>query len=109
MKKQLEAKDAVLQSNSKKLVQLQTVVDGQTKTEKANTRTVQELRESQKQLRATIDGLKKTVESLNQTVRLLCENPKDVSTRKVETVTASRWTEIPPSIIITNFRPNNVW
>jgi hypothetical protein len=109
MKKQLEEKDAVLQINSKKLVQLQTVVDGQTKTEKANNRTVQELRESQKQLRATIDGLNKTVEALNQMAPLLCEHPKNVSTCKVETVSTSKWTEIPPSIIITNFRPNNVW
>ena len=80
MKNQLEAKDGVLQSNNEK----------------------------QKQLQATIDGLTKTVETLNQTLQLLCAHPKDVSTRKVETDSTSKWTEIPPAVNIANVRPNNV-
>ena len=77
-------------------------------TAEANNRTVQELRESQEQLQATIDGLTKTVEALNQTVQLLCKHSKEVSTCKVETVSTSKWTEIPPAINIANFRPNNI-
>ena len=88
--------------------QLQATIGDQTKIVKANNRTVQELRENQKQLQANIDGLTKTVEALNQTVLLLRKHPKDVSTCKVETVSTSKWTEIPPAINIANFRPNNI-
>ena len=122
MKKQLERKDAVLQNCNETLGQLnrtvqelvekekelQATIDGQTKTLNANNRTVQELGEIRKQLQANIDGLTKTVEALNRTVQLLCEHPKDVSTCKVETISTSKWTEIPPAINIANFRPNNI-
>jgi hypothetical protein len=59
-------------------------------------------------LKATIDDLTKTVQSLNQTVQLQCGQRNDVSTGKVETVTTSKWTEIPPAINIATFLPNNV-
>ena len=137
-KKQLEENDGLLQSNSKKHVQLentitgltetvkslnrtaqvlcdkqnqlQATIDGLTKTEETNNRTAKELLEKQRQFQANIDDLKGTVEALNQTVRVLCEHPKDVSTRKLETVTASRWTAVPPSINTANFQLNTlVW
>jgi predicted RNase H-like nuclease (RuvC/YqgF family) len=137
LKKQLEAKDGILQNNNEKQKQLQATIDvqtkteeannrtvqelrekekqlqativGQTKTEEANTRTVQELREKEKQLQATIDCLTKTEESLNQTAQLLlCGQPKDVSTCKVEAVSTNEWTEIPPAGNIVNFRPSTV-
>ena len=88
--------------------QMQTTIDGLTKREEANNRTVQELLEKKKQMQTTIDGLTKTVESLNRTVHLLCRKPKDVSTCKVEAVTASKWTEIPPAINIVKVPPKNV-
>lgn len=55
LKRQLQAKDEVLKSNS----------------------------DTQKQLQATIDGLKKTEESLNRRLQVLCEPTKFVSTFNV--------------------------
>jgi len=51
----------------------------QTKTEEANNRTIQELREKKKQLQVVIDGLTKNVEAMKQTVQLLCGQTKHVS------------------------------
>ena len=108
LKEQLKAKDGVLQSNNEKQKQLLATIDVLTKTQEANNRTVQELRENQKQLKATIDDLEKAVEALNQTVQLQCVHPKDVSTCKVEALSTSEWTEIPPAVDIANFRPSTV-
>jgi myosin heavy subunit len=59
LKKQLESKEELLQSDNKK----------------------------QKELQTTIDGVKKTVGLLKWASKWLCEHPKDVSTCKVEFVT----------------------
>ena len=59
-------------------------------------------------MQTTIDGLTKTVESLNQTVQLMSGQLEDVSTCKVEAVTASKWTEIPPAVNIVKVPPHNV-
>jgi archaellum component FlaC len=55
LKKQLESKQKVLQSNN----------------------------ETKEQLETTIKGLRKLEDLLNQTVKDLCEHPKDVSTCEV--------------------------
>ena len=106
--KREEANNRTVQELLEKKKQMQNTIDGLTKTEEANNRTVQELLEKKKQMQTTIDGLTKTVESLNQTVQMLCRKPNDVSTCKVEAVTASKWTEIPPAINIVKVPPHNV-
>jgi predicted RNase H-like nuclease (RuvC/YqgF family) len=88
--------------------QLQATIADQTKREKANNRTLQELREEQKQLQATIDGLIQTVEALNETEKILCGRPEYVSTCRGESVTIRKLTEIPPAINIANDRSNAV-
>jgi predicted RNase H-like nuclease (RuvC/YqgF family) len=80
LKKQLEVKDDVLKTNSETQKQLLTTIDGQTKTEEANNRTIQQLLEKQKQLQATIHAQTMTVEALNQTVKMLRKHTYNVST-----------------------------
>jgi FtsZ-binding cell division protein ZapB len=98
-----EENNRTVQELREKQKQLQTTNDDLTKTVEANNRTIQELREKQKQLQTTIDCLTKTMEALNQTVQLRCLQPKDVSACKVETVSTSEGTEIPPAPNIANF------
>jgi hypothetical protein len=52
----------------------------------------------------TIDGLTKTVAALSQKFKVLCAPPNNVSTCKVEAVTISKWTAIPPTINKSTFR-----
>jgi chromosome segregation ATPase len=86
LKKQLEVKEEVLKSINEKQTQLQTTIDGLTKT--VDTMNHQ-LFEKQTQLQTNIDGLTKKVELLNEMSQLLCELPKDVSTCKIRAVTVS--------------------
>jgi cell shape-determining protein MreC len=53
---------------------------------------------TQIQLQTDIDGLTKTVQSMNQTIQWLCETPQRVSTYKIAAVALSKWTEISPDI-----------
>jgi peptidoglycan hydrolase CwlO-like protein len=122
LKTQLSAKETVLDSNKDVQKQMQATIDGLTlaveansrtiselrTTEKSNEMTLQELRENQKQLQANIAGQTKTIETMKHTVQLLCGEQKDVSTREVEAIKTSKWAEIPPAINIANFSPNNV-
>jgi predicted nucleic acid-binding Zn-ribbon protein len=122
LKTQLSAKETVLDSNIEVQKQMQATIDGLTlaveannrtisdlrNAEKSNQRTIQELREEQKQCQATVSGKTKTKEAMNPAVQLPCEQQKDVSTRKVEAITTSKWAEIQPVINIANFWPNNV-
>jgi hypothetical protein len=69
---------------------------------------IKQLREKQEQLLDTIDNQKKTVEATKQTVPVLCGQQKDVSTRKIEAITTSKWAEILPAINIAAVRANNL-
>ena len=121
LKEQIEAKEEVLSFNIETQKQMQTTIDGLTKTEETNNRTVQELREKQKQLQATIDDQTKTQKANKRTVQELREKQKqlqatideliktmepDVSTRNIEAVTTSKWSENLPSINVVKFGTN---
>jgi hypothetical protein len=54
------------------------------------------------------DGLPQLPTIFVQPAQLPCGKHDDVSTRKVETITASEWAEIPTAINIANFLSNNV-
>jgi chromosome segregation ATPase len=54
--------------------------------------------ETQIQLQTDIDGLTKTVQSLNQTIQRLCETPEHVSTYNIAAFPLSKWSEISPAI-----------
>jgi hypothetical protein len=84
-------------------------MNNQTKTEETNNRTIQELRAKQDQLQANITGQAKTIVAMKQVLQVSCGEQKDVSTRKVEAITTSKWAEILPAINIVNFRLNNVF
>jgi chromosome segregation ATPase len=86
-------------------IRLLDIIDNHTKANESNNLTIQELLEKQKQLQTNISGQIKTVETMKQWI---CEQEKDVSTRKVEAITTSKWAEIPPAVNIANVRPNNV-
>jgi ribosomal protein S17E len=83
---------------------LQATIDVLTKTEETNKRTIQELREKQKQLQANITGQIKTMVAMKQALQLWCGEQKNVSTRKVEAITTSKWAENTTAINIANFR-----
>jgi len=93
-----EENNRTIQELLEKQKQLQATIDGLTKTGEENNRTIQELLEKQKQLQATIDDLTKTEEALNQTVKVLCGETKVVSICKLETVANRKWTENLPAI-----------
>jgi SMC interacting uncharacterized protein involved in chromosome segregation len=103
-----DSNNQMIQELHDKHKQLLDTIDHQTKMEESNNQTIQELREKHKQFQANINGQTKTVEAMKQNAHLVCGKLKDVSTRKVEAVTTSKWAEIPPAINIANVRPNNV-
>ena len=98
----------MLQQSDGVIINLKVTIDGLTKREEANNRTVQEPLEKKKQMQTTSDGLTKPEKSLNQRVQLMSGQLKDVSTCKVGTVTTSKWTEIVPAFNIVKVPPNNV-
>jgi hypothetical protein len=51
---------------------------------------------------------KQIVEAIKYTMPCLITQQKDVSTRKVEAITTSKWAEITPANNIASFQPNNV-
>jgi uncharacterized protein YjdB len=89
LKKQLEVKEEVLNSINEKQEQLQTKIDGLTKTVDSINQVVHSLFEKQEQPQTKIDGLTKRVEILNKTSQLRCGTKEDVSTCKITAVTVS--------------------
>jgi predicted nuclease with TOPRIM domain len=87
--KREEANKRMVQEMREKQKQLLATIDRQTKIEEANNRTLQEMREEQKQLQTTTNDQTKTVEALKQKFEVLCGQPENVSTCKVEAVTTS--------------------
>jgi len=66
---------------------LHTTIDVITRTVESLYQKAQELDKKQQQLQTTNEDPEMAAESQNQTIQLLCGQPKDVSTRKVEAVT----------------------
>jgi phage gp16-like protein len=110
LKKQLEAEEKIQKINIDLQEQLHITISRFKMTDKANNRTVQELREKEKQQQVTIDELTKTAEALNRTLKeVLCAQPPNVvSTCKIEAFTTSKWTEIRLAMTIFKSPPNIV-
>jgi uncharacterized protein YjcR len=89
LKKQLEEKDNLLNTNNKTQQQLQTAIDVLLKVEKANNRTMQELREKEKNYQPIIDDLTKRIKALEQLARGVDGEQKDVSVCMLERLTTS--------------------
>jgi len=77
LKKKLGTEELFLNFSFKTQKQMQTTIDGLTRREEANNRTVQQLREKQEQLQTTIDVLTKKLQ-------------RDVSKCKLVAVTPSK-------------------
>jgi predicted methyltransferase len=88
----------ISQAAASKLKQSEVVITGLKKKLEVKEEVLKSNNETQIQLQTDIDGLTKTVQSLNQMVQRLCDTPEHVSTYKIEAVAMSKWTEISPAI-----------